>query len=171
MSTIISRPQLRKVLFTVWTTMSSLLFVCLLIREWERGEKNEYFNTAGLAPSIGLRLGARMAQLWGSAHANVMLPLLQGAVISRHWWMAAPGYVAGDAVVLCPAPGRAAQLFLEWHWRALTELGVGDSSVPFCCLGLSPYKGLSEGLSGIMEDSLQPWLWSHPWVSFATPLL
>lgn len=54
-SATISFPGLRKVLFTAWTTIPSLLFVFLLKRECERGEKNEHFSTAGLAPSIGPR--------------------------------------------------------------------------------------------------------------------
>lgn len=61
----------------------------------------------------------------------------------------------GFAVPFCSAPQRAAQLFLEQHREALTLLGVEDSSVLFCCTGLLPYKGLSEGTSRIMENSLQ----------------
>lgn len=135
---------------------SIIPFVCLLVDKGVRErEKNEYFSTAGLAPSEGLRPGARMAQLWGQ-----LMPMSRPSYYKRLLFPASGGqqplavWLQICSPPLCPTPWRAAQLFSGWHWWALTQLGVGDNSVPFCCSGPLPYKVLWEGLSGIRENTL-----------------
>lgn len=143
MSTTISLPWLRK---------CHLFCLSVCWQESGRGEKNGYFSTAGLAPSLGLRLGARMAQLGRAAHANVTTPLLQEAVISHPRWTAAPGCAAGNLQSPSVPHPRGARLFLEQHWWALTQPTglVLETALFFSAAWASPQaKACQRGISDL----------------------
>lgn len=112
---------MRTTISLLWLRKCHLFCLPACWQESGRGGKNEYFSTAGLAPSLGLSLGARRAQLGRAARANVTTPLLQEAVISHPWWTAAPGCVAGTLQPPSVPHPRGARLFLEQHWWALTQ--------------------------------------------------
>lgn len=130
MSTTIALPQLRKVLITVWATVSSLLFACLLAREWERGKEWVFqYSWAGSLsrPETGCQDGPAGKGSSCQCHD----PTTTRGCSFPPWWTAAPGCEAGNLQSPRLSPHRC----LAVLGAALVgpdsahQLGAGDSSV------------------------------------------
>lgn len=137
-----------------------------------RREKSECLSTAGLAASTAPRQCQDGPAVKGSSCQCHDPTTTRGCyfppLADSSPWLCC----RGSAAPPCPAPQRAARLgcfgtALAGHDSAR----CGRQLCSVLLLGRLATPRPVRGASKIMEDSLQRRLWSHPWVSFATPLL
>lgn len=151
MSTTVSLPRQRKVLITVRTTVSSLLFACLLPREWERGKEWVFqYSWAGSLsrPETGCQDGPAGKGNSCQCHdptttRGCYFPPL---VDSSSW------LCGGESAVPL---GSSPQRCLATLGAALVGPDSAYQLCSFLLLGPRSMQRPVRGASKIMEDSLQ----------------